>query len=516
MKNWNLMKKFLFFLLFFIFVLAYNLNFTIYDFDLWARLNLGEYILTNLSVPMQDFLSYTPTHTWFDHEWGCGVIFYWVLKHFSSVGLIVLQSFIIFTMFFVISKTVELRGVKSTTPFNFIFYFLAFHAMNTAFETTIRAQIITFLFFALFLYVLEYCRLKNKAKPLIALPLLMIIWNNLHGGCISGIGLIFLYVIGELLEGRSVRKYLITFLSTILVLPINPYGFEYLGFLFKANTMDRTYVVEWRSLISKGNFLRYLKFKFFALGILFVEFFKVSMNISLKKFDKTKFLFLLVTFCLAIKSIKLLPFFVIVATVFCYDDFYTLFNKFMVNVRKVLGIKSAIIVKTIVYLKESIIWIAVFTLFLSSLYAKNFINKVNLDYYPVKEVEFLKINGFKGKILSDMGLGSYISYKLYPDFLVFMDGRYEVVYFDFMIPLLKQFMLAENNWNEIFNQGVPDAIIVTKIYPISNFLRTQSDWLEVSESKRFRLFINNKLKKDKYIIPTSDGKYYQRTLFDRK
>jgi hypothetical protein len=97
-----------------------------------------------------------------------------------------------------------------------------------------------------------------------------------------------------------------------------------------------------------------------------------------------------------------------------------------------------------------------------------------------------------------------------------MDGRYEVVYFDFMIPLLKQFMLAENNWNEIFNQGVPDAIIVTKIYPISNFLRTQSDWLEVSESKRFRLFINNKLKKDKYIIPTSDGKYYQRTLFDRK
>ena len=71
--------------------------------------------------------------------------------------------------------------------------------------------------------------------------------------------------------------------------------------------------------------------------------------------------------------------------------------------------------------------------------------------YPVKEVEFIKQNHLNGKILVNFGLGSYVSYKLYPQNLIFMDGRYEEVYYDYMVPMLKNFYLANQNWDEILS-----------------------------------------------------------------
>ena len=42
--------------------------------------------------------------------------------------------------------------------------------------------------------------------------------------------------------------------------------------------------------------------------------------------------------------------------------------------------------------------------------------------------EFLRINNIKGNIIVPFEMGSYISYKLYPQNLIFMDGRYDGVY----------------------------------------------------------------------------------------
>ena len=43
---------------------------TNYDFDLFARLIVGERFIEQGILPFKDFLSYTPTHPWYDHEWG--------------------------------------------------------------------------------------------------------------------------------------------------------------------------------------------------------------------------------------------------------------------------------------------------------------------------------------------------------------------------------------------------------------------------------------------------------------
>ena len=231
----KIFKPVVFYIIFFLFILGFCTTATNYDYDIWARLIVGMSVVQTGHVIKHDFLSYIPTHTWFDHEWGSGVIFYLTQHFFSSAGLLILQALLVFLIFFVITKIVELRGVKTTSAFNFLFYYFAFIAMSQSLNEVIRCQLFSFLFFTIFLYILELARI-GKYKALFILPILMIFWNNLHGGCVAGIGLISLYIIGEFLNKKPVKKYIYALISTILVLPINPWGFEYLGFLLNATT----------------------------------------------------------------------------------------------------------------------------------------------------------------------------------------------------------------------------------------------------------------------------------------
>ena len=62
-----------------------------YDFDMWARLIAGMAIVQTGHVAKFDFYSYTPTHAWYDHEWGSSVVFYLVNSTFGHLGLLFLQ-----------------------------------------------------------------------------------------------------------------------------------------------------------------------------------------------------------------------------------------------------------------------------------------------------------------------------------------------------------------------------------------------------------------------------------------
>ena len=53
-----------------------------------------------------------------------------------------------------------------------------------------------------------------------------------------------------------------------------------------------------------------------------------------------------------------------------------------------------------------------------------------------------------------------------------------------------------------------------KYYPVYNKLKTSSDWQNIYEGEIFTVFVQSKAVKQKYIQPSDDIKYYERTLFD--
>lgn len=497
-------RSIIFYITFFLFILAFSTTAKDYDYDLWARLIAGKGFIQTGHVLKQDFLSYIPTHTWYDHEWGSSVIFYLTQHFFSSAGILILQSILIFAIFFFITKVIELRGVKTTHPYNFLFYYFSFIALSYILNDPIRCQLFSFLFFTVFLYILELAR-KDVNKPLWTLPLLMIIWNNLHGGCVSGIGLIFIYIIGEFLNKKPIKKYIYTLIPTIIVLPINPWGFEYLNFLFKANTMQRSEIAEWFGLFSNLFILKYLKFKIYALILLITEFIAMAKRLIPKtsELDKTKFLVITTTLFLAILHVKLIPFAVISMSCFLYDDFYTVINSLTKN-----------IFNKIAFFKDSVIYLLILIFAITNINQKAFEPMISFSRYPIRSIEFVRTNNLKGNLLITFGLGSYASYKLYPNNKVLTDGRYEEVYYDNIIPLLKNFYLANPKWDEILKKYPPDIMVIERFYPVCQKLLDNKNWQPVFGDKFFIVFVKSKDARKKYKIPSNDIEYYKKTLFD--
>ena len=510
-------KPIIFYIIFFLFILTYSSLVNGYDYDLWAKLILGMAFVQTGQVLKQDFLSYTPTHTWYDHEWGSGVIFYLTQHFFSTTGLLLLQATLVFLIFFTVTKIIKLRGVKTTSPYNFLFYIIAFLAVNINFHSQIRSQMFSFLLFAVFLYILELAR-QGKNKPLWLLPFIMIFWNNLHGGCVSGVGLIVLYIIGEFFNRASVKKYILTLIPTVLVLVINPWGLSYLGFLASATTRQRPEIMEWLGIFSKHYQHNFTAFKTFALTLLLSKGILVAKSIinksfSLKKIDKTKFLVLTTTLFMAIQHVKMVPFFVISASCFLYDDFYICLNSFVEKLRQKLKLKPNFI-EGLNRRKEFAVYVAVITFILFNLRAKSFEPLLGKIKYPLMEVEFVKINDMKGNLFVNFGVGSYASYKLYPNNLIFIDGRYEAVYNDDLFDMMGNFLFVDKGWDALLKKFPPDIIIMDNTYPIYNQLQKLKNWKLAYKGKYFGVFIKSENVKKSYKTPSNSLKYYQKTLFD--
>ena len=322
-------KTFCFYLLISLLCFAMTIRSTNYDFDLWARLVAGMAVVQTGQILKFDFLSYTPTHQWYDHEWGSSVIFYLFQHYLGSTGLMFLQFVLFFGVMFLLSRTIKLRYEDKCDYRNILIYFVALNAFLVTYHSLIRCQSFSFFFFMLELYILELIRKTSNYKLLCIFPFLFLIWGNMHGGFASGLGLLFLYAIGEAINKKPFKYYLITACICPFMLFINPYGVGYIKFLYNALTMPRPHVVEWFPIFSKYNYHTFLPFKFLALFYLVIEGIKVKkIGFKWQTVDKTKLIVLFVTLAMAVKHVKLMPFFVLTGTLFCYEDVINSFKQF--------------------------------------------------------------------------------------------------------------------------------------------------------------------------------------------
>ena len=185
-------KNILLFTTIFLICLILSCLTTNYDYDFFARIIVGERFIEQGILQFKDFLSYTPTHPWYDHEWGSGVVFYLFLKYFGAFGTILLQAILMFGTAFFVIKTQKLKKHAYPTSLLFISTFLLmYYHLNSS---GIRCHLFSFFFFSLFLYLMEKLRKNYSTKLIWFIPPIVILWNNLHGGVVSGLGLIFMYL----------------------------------------------------------------------------------------------------------------------------------------------------------------------------------------------------------------------------------------------------------------------------------------------------------------------------------
>lgn len=490
-------KSFLFYITLFLLLFAFTLNAPQIDFDLWARLIAGMGVIEGGHVLKSDFLSYTPVHIWYDHEWGSGVIFYTFLKFLGQFGILILQIIIPFITFYIVTKVVKVRTGQQ--PQDILFFFFCVMAAMTNINNPIRCHLFSFMFFALFIYILEKVRNGTTPKILILLPILTVLWNNIHGGVVAGLGLIGMYIIGEIYNHSKFKYYIYTLLACTISLIINPWGIDYVNFLLHATTMERPLIGEWQGLFSQLQMPYQLTFKIFLLCVLAVGIWKIydgiKKNSALEfysKIDKVKIIVLLVTAYLAVEHIKMLPFFCISVACYCYPEFTKIFQK----------------------VNKKIVYVVILTVSIFSILTKNIELPINFMQYPITEVEFIKQNNIKGNILVDFGLGSYVAYKLYPNNKIYMDGRYEEVYPDELIVINDKFYASKADWDDVLKLYPPDIVLVQSNLPVFKLLQKRTDWKLIFKGNAFGVFIPASKYKGNYILPSLDRKYYKEKLFE--
>jgi hypothetical protein len=75
----------------------------------------------------------------------------------------------------------------------------------TGYIPVARSHVFTFFLFAATLFCLEELR-RGGRWPAAALPALMLVWTNLHGGFVVGLGAIFIYAAASVIWRGTGRR----------------------------------------------------------------------------------------------------------------------------------------------------------------------------------------------------------------------------------------------------------------------------------------------------------------------
>jgi hypothetical protein len=454
-KNLKYLNGFILGLGFYLFFVALFNN-VLADYDLWGYLSFGRAFWEDGFFPYKDKFAYTPTQPlWIYHEWLTGVVFYSLTKYLGPVSLQLLRYILAIITIHLLYSTALKRGGN---PFTIAMTIIPTILLLSFGYIPVRAQIFTFFFFILTLYMLEHAKKTGDGSILRWLPLIQLFWCNFHGGFVSGIGLIFLYALGEgLARNKNAIVYLRWGIISLLATLINPYGIKYWIYTIQAVSMPRPEITEWYSVITalKVNFHVFSVSLFLTMSlIIFLAF------LFRRKKDLTDLLVFAVMIYLGCVHIRHEVLFALVFGAYLPVVLSEYAQEWNANRRSFMhlswflpAILSALLISTYFYFYplKQITFIPTFRILALS------------DYYPTEAIHWLKANNIQGNILPHFEWGEYLIWSYYPACRVAMDGRYETVYKGNVHKEYFDFLFGRDGW-DIFLKKYPHDIVMLKAY----------------------------------------------------
>ncbi len=145
------------------------------DTDLWYHLNAGRYIAAHAALPTEAFFSFVkPTPEWLDYYWLSQLLFFETHAFTGEFGLVALRAFTVLGTLAGILICLRIgRGRDGLVYSAVVFCAVALFVLPRF--APIRPHDLSYLWIIVFLCVLE------SRRGLLLLPLLALLWVNLHG-----------------------------------------------------------------------------------------------------------------------------------------------------------------------------------------------------------------------------------------------------------------------------------------------------------------------------------------------
>ena len=439
------------------------------DSDLGRHLTVGEYILSENRIPTTDIFSHTKSgESRPPYEWLSQVLFAASYHFLGLDGVVLLTSLVIagaFTLVYI--EAVQ----KSRLPVTALVLAILSAAAGSV-HWLPRPHIFTFLLLAIWLERLEKIREGENIPPW-QIPLLMLLWANLHGGFIFGLLAWAAYFSGWVVEywlqkgsatpeiGRKL------FLVGLLSLPasiITPDGWGNWQALFGNSSV---YILSQTAETMPPDFQQAEMLPFLSLLLL-------SLLIAiLNRFRlPAGHIFLLAGFAsLSLLMARNIPLFTIAAAPIVAEYISRLANKIQTWTRvearfDEMGRALRGSVWAIIGVLATVILFSNYQIRTGSSF-----NKFNSTVFPIAAAQWLKENPQKGNMFNEFNWGGYLLYRLWPHHLVFMDSQTDF-YGESLTRDYSQIINARNGWEARMEEYKIDWVVITNDSPLATAL----DW----------------------------------------
>ncbi len=408
------------------------------DDDVFWHLATGRYIVNNLTVPSTDIFGYmTEGQQWMPFEWGWDVITYGIYTFSGYIGLSVFRT-ILLTALFLILFYILRRFQVSYTLAVLSLLILLFAIID---RLTPRPHLISYLFFSLELLIIISFRYfnRNNFKVLYFIPLIFIIWANMHMGIIAGLFLIILFLFSEVLiyykpsfsnrevpplnQNQLFKLFLLIALSVIFMF-VNPNFIQTYIYAYEHTKMKMLETVnEWVSPFSSkysDSFVSYLYKIFLFLGILVLYY----------SYRKKDVFIALVSLGFGLYSVRAMRFtvdyviinfvFIVVSISFLISNLKSENFKIFINSKSQL---KYIIIAVLIFFIYSLHGNKLYLEYLRYYRVSGF--GINSDFIPVQMFDFMKKNDITSigeRIFNHFGTGGFFIWN-FPERKNFIDSR---------------------------------------------------------------------------------------------
>jgi hypothetical protein len=456
------------------------------DTDTWWHLRSGRWIIENRAIPLTDPFSHTRYgHAWIDHGWLAQIALfagYGVLKY---AGLALLVAGLVTAAYVSVWHQCQ-EGDRWLRAFALIMA-----AATSGVIWAARPQIFSFALTALVAYLLF--RFKQGHKRIIWwLPLVMLVWVNVHGGFAVGFILVVAYLFGETanqllrnqgLSWREIGLLALALGACLLVVPINPNGIQMWSYPFRTVGIGvlQDFIAEWRS--PDFHQLHLHPFIWMLLAAL------TAIGLSGRRADFTDLtLVALFTYMSLLAGRNIALFALVAAPVIVRYGTVAL-----AGWRDRMGWSAERVAATRARPLITLNWALLGLVILAALVkiSQPLSTAVNeqaqADSLPVEAIAFLKDERPAGPMLNSYNWGGYLIWEL-PEYPVFVDGRTDL-YDDAFLREYLSIVLAQDDWAQALDSHGVNLVLIEPGSVLGRLLVERPGWDQVYLDEMATIFV---------------------------
>jgi hypothetical protein len=443
------------------------------DPDLWGHLRYGRFFAEIGIGDFTDPFAYTSTGLdWLAHEWLAQWLLWQVYALGGALGLIGLKCVVGGAAMWFLSRAVRLG---SDEPRIWVPVFVLAAEM-LAHWYYFRPQLFTYCFFAYFVWIV-FAHLFGRPAWLWTLPPLLTVWANVHGGFLAGLGAIGLALglrVLQAYERTGLRAAALWSAAWPLILTLvagfgatllNPFGLGLWRYVLTelTHSTNRELIDEWMPLLHSSNLDSWtVLLVVLLLGVLlFAWLMAQSKRASIA--DLPAWLWLLSCLPLtwmAFGSIRHVP----ILTIWTAPVASLLAQAAASRWGPAKVWETGWLALTGLMALPAFVGIAVVL--------SHPAPRIPAGPFPFQAAAFMRVNQLQGNVFAPLWWGSFLTWQLYPDVRVSMDGRNVTLYPSAMV---------RENVSYVFNQeSDPD---VPLHYP-TDFLLLPVDAVVVERLRR--------------------------------